>query len=172
MPGELTSQISQIFNLEENGTPIGANDMLIAAHAQALGYTIVTDNEENPREFATLRVRIGCANQIGRLGCGGSQWNRIAHPRRPPAPRDSGRCHTPVNLAQPRFRISSLGQRALADWIMSPPLIPVNRGSSVSAIGSKLGLNINSPRTAGETCMSATERNPKLPANWLDAAIP
>lgn len=37
--------------LEAAGTPIGANDMLIAAHALALGYTIVTDNE---REFARV----------------------------------------------------------------------------------------------------------------------
>ena len=37
---------------EEGGTPIGANDMLIAAHALALGSTIVTDNE---KEFARVR---------------------------------------------------------------------------------------------------------------------
>ena len=37
--------------LETAGTPIGGNDLLIAAHALALGCTIVTDNE---REF--LRV--------------------------------------------------------------------------------------------------------------------
>jgi tRNA(fMet)-specific endonuclease VapC len=37
--------------LERNGQPIGANDMLIAAHALALGHTIVTDNE---REFARV----------------------------------------------------------------------------------------------------------------------
>jgi len=38
-------------DLEAVGTPIGANDLLIAAHALALGCTLVTDNE---REF--LRV--------------------------------------------------------------------------------------------------------------------
>jgi tRNA(fMet)-specific endonuclease VapC len=37
--------------LERNGRPIGANDMLIAAHALALGHTIVTDNE---REFSRI----------------------------------------------------------------------------------------------------------------------
>jgi tRNA(fMet)-specific endonuclease VapC len=37
--------------LEAVGTPIGAHDMLIAAHARALGCTIVTDNE---REFARV----------------------------------------------------------------------------------------------------------------------
>lgn len=31
--------------LEQPGTPIGGNDLLIAAQALALGYTIVTDNE-------------------------------------------------------------------------------------------------------------------------------
>jgi tRNA(fMet)-specific endonuclease VapC len=38
--------------LEGAGKPIGANDLLIAAHALALGHTIVTDNE---REFARVR---------------------------------------------------------------------------------------------------------------------
>jgi len=38
--------------LERAGTPIGANDLLIAAHALALGCTIVTDNE---KEFARVR---------------------------------------------------------------------------------------------------------------------
>jgi tRNA(fMet)-specific endonuclease VapC len=37
--------------LERAGTPIGANDMLIAAHAVALGHTLVTDNV---REFARI----------------------------------------------------------------------------------------------------------------------
>lgn len=40
------------FLLERTGKPIGANDLLIAAHALALGHTIVTDNE---REFARVR---------------------------------------------------------------------------------------------------------------------
>jgi tRNA(fMet)-specific endonuclease VapC len=31
-------------SLERSGTPIGANDMLIAAHALSLGCTLVTDN--------------------------------------------------------------------------------------------------------------------------------
>jgi tRNA(fMet)-specific endonuclease VapC len=37
--------------LEQAGKPIGGNDMLIAAQAIALGYTIVTDNE---REFSRV----------------------------------------------------------------------------------------------------------------------
>jgi tRNA(fMet)-specific endonuclease VapC len=37
------------LQLESAGTPIGGNDLLIAAHSVALGYTLVTDNE---REFA------------------------------------------------------------------------------------------------------------------------
>ena len=37
--------------LETRGTPIGANDLLIAAHAMALGHTLVTDNE---REFSRI----------------------------------------------------------------------------------------------------------------------
>ena len=53
--------------LEQVGTPIGANDMLIAAHALALGCTIVTDNEKEFAPFGTLRVRIGCAKAERRL---------------------------------------------------------------------------------------------------------
>lgn len=37
--------------LEQAGQPIGANDLLIAAHAMALGCTIVTDNDA---EFARV----------------------------------------------------------------------------------------------------------------------
>jgi tRNA(fMet)-specific endonuclease VapC len=37
--------------LEKAGQPIGANDLLIAAQALALGHTIVTDNE---REFSRI----------------------------------------------------------------------------------------------------------------------
>ena len=37
--------------LEQSGRPIGANDLLIAAQAIVLGYTIVTDNE---KEFARI----------------------------------------------------------------------------------------------------------------------
>jgi tRNA(fMet)-specific endonuclease VapC len=37
--------------LERAGQPIGGNDLLIAAHAVALDYTLVTDNE---REFARI----------------------------------------------------------------------------------------------------------------------
>jgi tRNA(fMet)-specific endonuclease VapC len=39
------------FHLEKNGTPIGPNDMLIAAHALSLGFTLVTDNMD---EFARV----------------------------------------------------------------------------------------------------------------------
>ena len=38
--------------LERGGKPIGANDLLIAAQALALGYTVVTDNE---KEFSRVR---------------------------------------------------------------------------------------------------------------------
>ena len=38
--------------LEKGGTPMGGNDLLIAAQAISLGYTIVTANE---REFARIK---------------------------------------------------------------------------------------------------------------------
>lgn len=42
--------------LERAGTPISANDMLIAAHALALDCTLVTDNEREFRRVPGLRV--------------------------------------------------------------------------------------------------------------------
>ncbi len=39
------------FQLEQSGTPIGPNDLLIAAHALSLGLTVVTDND---REFSRV----------------------------------------------------------------------------------------------------------------------
>ena len=42
--------------LERRGTPIGAHDMLIAAHARALGAVCVTDNVAEFRRVPALRV--------------------------------------------------------------------------------------------------------------------
>jgi tRNA(fMet)-specific endonuclease VapC len=42
--------------LERSGTPIGANDMLIAAHALALDLVLVTGNEREFRRVPGLRV--------------------------------------------------------------------------------------------------------------------
>lgn len=46
--------------LEVAGTPIGGNDLLIAAQALALGHTIVTDNE---REFGYI-AGLNCENWL------------------------------------------------------------------------------------------------------------
>ena len=46
--------------LERGGQPIGANDMLIAAHALSLGYTVVTDND---REFSRIQ-NLGVENWL------------------------------------------------------------------------------------------------------------
>ena len=48
--------------LERKGRPMGANDLLIAAHAAALGYTLVTDNVEEFRPVPGLSVQ----NWLGR----------------------------------------------------------------------------------------------------------
>jgi tRNA(fMet)-specific endonuclease VapC len=42
--------------LEQAGRPIGGNDLLIAAQALALGYTIVTDNEKEFDRVEGLQV--------------------------------------------------------------------------------------------------------------------
>lgn len=46
--------------LERTGKLIGANDLLIAAHALTLGYTVVTDNE---KEFSRLK-QLSVANWL------------------------------------------------------------------------------------------------------------
>lgn len=47
-------------DLERIGRPVGGNDLLIAAHAIALGHTIVTDNE---REFDRIEG-LACENWL------------------------------------------------------------------------------------------------------------
>lgn len=52
-PGEATLHYGQIrAELKQAGTLIGANDLLIAAHARCLGLTLVTNNA---REFGRVR---------------------------------------------------------------------------------------------------------------------
>ncbi len=46
----------QRVTLERAGTPISANDMLVAAHALALGATLVTDNEQEFRRVRGLAI--------------------------------------------------------------------------------------------------------------------
>jgi tRNA(fMet)-specific endonuclease VapC len=41
--------------LEQAGRPIGANDLLIAAQALSLGYTVITDNEKEFAHVENLR---------------------------------------------------------------------------------------------------------------------
>jgi len=42
--------------LEKNGTPIGPLDMMIAGHAQSLGYTVVTNNVKEFSRVNALRI--------------------------------------------------------------------------------------------------------------------
>lgn len=42
--------------LERRGTPIGGNDLWIAAHALAIGFTLVTNNEREFKRVAGLKI--------------------------------------------------------------------------------------------------------------------
>ena len=42
--------------LEKKGTPIGPLDMMIAAHAQSLGYTVVTNNVKEFSRVSALKI--------------------------------------------------------------------------------------------------------------------
>lgn len=57
----LESDVERIYAairvaLEKKGTPIGAHDMLIAAHARAIGAVCVTDNLAEFRRVPALKV--------------------------------------------------------------------------------------------------------------------
>ncbi len=57
----LESDVERIYGairvgLEKKGTPIGAHDMLIAAHARALDAVCVTDNVAEFRRVPALKV--------------------------------------------------------------------------------------------------------------------
>ena len=43
-------------DLEKKGTPIGSLDMMIAGHAQSLGYTVVTNNVKEFSRVAALKI--------------------------------------------------------------------------------------------------------------------
>ena len=43
-------------DLEKKGTPIGPLDMMIAGHAKALGYTVVTNNEKEFSRVEGLKI--------------------------------------------------------------------------------------------------------------------
>ena len=44
--------------LEKKGTPIGPLDIMIAAHAQSLGYTVVTNNMKEFSRVSALQIEI------------------------------------------------------------------------------------------------------------------
>ena len=55
--GEAARHYAQIRgDLERRGTPIGGNDMLIAAHARSLDLTLVTNNRREFDRIPGLRV--------------------------------------------------------------------------------------------------------------------
>lgn len=58
LPQDIAEHYASIrAHLERQGTPIGPNDTLIAAHALALDCTLVTDNETEFRRVPGLRVK-------------------------------------------------------------------------------------------------------------------
>ena len=52
--------------LEKKGTPIGPLDMMIAAHAQSLGYTVVTNNVKEFSRVSALRIENWVLDGINR----------------------------------------------------------------------------------------------------------
>lgn len=57
LPGDISTHYGIIrVDLEKQGTPIGPNDLLIAAHAMASNLTVVTGNEKEFRRVPKLQV--------------------------------------------------------------------------------------------------------------------
>ena len=57
MPSDIATYYGQIrVELEKLGTPIGPNDLIIAAHGLASDLTVVTGNEKEFRRVQGLRV--------------------------------------------------------------------------------------------------------------------
>jgi predicted nucleic acid-binding protein len=54
--------------LEKSRQLVGGNDLLIAAQALTLGYTIVTDNDREFSRSISFGWRIGCA-RLERVYC-------------------------------------------------------------------------------------------------------
>jgi len=54
MPADKTCGLVRA-RLEKAGRPIGGNDLLIASHALSLGYTVVTNNEDEFARVENLR---------------------------------------------------------------------------------------------------------------------
>ena len=46
--------------LEQKGQPIGANDLLIAAHAKALNLTLITNNTREVSRIPSLKIENWC----------------------------------------------------------------------------------------------------------------
>ena len=61
--------------LERAGQSIGANALLIAAHALALGHTVVTDNE---REFSRVKdLRVGLCKPVSGSRSSGNAYRKL-----------------------------------------------------------------------------------------------
>ncbi len=57
LDSKVSNEYAQIrASLEQKGTPIGANDLFIAAHALSLGATLVTNNSKEFERVDGLRV--------------------------------------------------------------------------------------------------------------------
>ncbi|MEO0996223.1 MAG: PIN domain-containing protein [Pseudomonadota bacterium] len=60
LPADIAEHYGRIrVELERQGTPIGPYDLLIAAHAKALGFTVVTGNDREFRRVPSLRPDAG-----------------------------------------------------------------------------------------------------------------
>ena len=58
VPVEAARHYAQIRHaLESKGTPIGGNDLWIAAHARAAGLTLVSNNEREFRRVGGLKIQ-------------------------------------------------------------------------------------------------------------------
>jgi tRNA(fMet)-specific endonuclease VapC len=90
--------------LERTGRVIGANDLLIAAQALALGCIIVTDNEQEFSRVDGLRSRTGCGTDSPESTAGGDRCRPWQACRQTAAssPRGTQQCGQPLVGRSPR----------------------------------------------------------------------
>jgi tRNA(fMet)-specific endonuclease VapC len=61
-PQEAASHYARMrSDLKKKGAMIGSNDLLIAAHARAIGATVITNNEKDFRRVTELSVENWCS---------------------------------------------------------------------------------------------------------------
>lgn len=99
LPLEAAGHYAEIRrHLEAAGTPIGGNDLWIAAHARAAGLVLVSNNEREFRRVPGLEVENWLESKVGEKAAAYSRRRRKARAR--PSPADPAPLDPAADLRQ------------------------------------------------------------------------